>query len=260
MNTYTMISKVLPLLLVVLSITSCANRKEIVYFQEVDSGSATTKTAHYETVFQPDDLLIINVSAIDMEAVRPFNLVTASYAVGNLNLTSQPKPQTYLIDSEGTIDFPVLGTIKMGGVSKKAAINNLKEKLKVYVNNPIVNIEIVNFKISVLGEVKLPGTYTIPNERITLIEAIGLAGDMNIAGKRNNVLVVRDVNGTKTYTRVDITKKDIFNSPVYYLKQNDVVYVEPNKARVQSSAYNQNTGVLLSISSLVLTLVSILIR
>lgn len=255
-----MIPKILPILLIALSITSCATRKEIVYFQDVDSGLETAAATHYETVFRPDDLLIIHVAAVDMDAVRPFNLVTGAYTPGNANLNSQPKSQTYLIDSEGTIDFPVLGALKLGGLSKKAAIGLLKERLSIYVTDPIVNIDIVNYKISVLGEVRSPGTFTIPNERITLLEALGLAGDMNITAKRDNVLVIRDVNGKKTYTRVDLTKKDIFTASVYYLKQNDVVYVEPNKARVQSSAYNQNTGVLLSASSLLLTLISLLTR
>ena len=241
-------------------LNSCTSRKEIVYFQDIEAGKEVATTQQYQTTLQADDLLIITVSAVDMEAVRPFNLITAGYSPGSGNITGNPKNQTYLIANDGTINFPVIGSLKLGGLTKTDAIQLLKDKLSVYVKDPIINIEMVNFKISVLGEVKSPGTYTIPNERITVVEALGLAGDLNIAGKRTNVLVIRDINGAKSYTRIDLTKKELFSSPVYYLKQNDVVYIEPNKARIQSADYNPNTGVYLTLASILISLVSILTR
>lgn len=240
--------------------SSCTSRKEIVYFQNMESGKEENTVQRYKTTLQPDDLLVITVSAIDMDAVRPFNLITAGYSPNNNTVVGNPKNQAYLIATDGTINFPVIGTLKLGGLSKTEAIALLKEKIEVYVKDPIINIEMVNFKISVLGEVKQPGTFTIPNERITIMEALGLAGDLNITGKRNNVLIIRDTNGIKTYTRVDLTKKELFSSPFYYLQQNDVVYIEPNKARINSADYNPNTGVYLTLASILISLVSILSR
>ena len=241
-------------------LNACTSRKEIVYFQDLEAGKEVATTQQYQTTLQADDLLIITVSAVDMEAVRPFNLITAGYSPNNNTVVGNPKNQTYLIANDGTINFPVIGSLKLGGLTKTGAIQVLKEKLNDYVKDPIINIEMVNFKISVLGEVKSPGTYTIPNERITVVEALGLAGDLNIAGKRTNVLVIRDINGAKSYTRIDLTKKELFSSPVYYLQQNDVVYIEPNKARIQSADYNPNTGVYLTLASILISLVSILSR
>lgn len=243
-----------------LILTSCTSRKEVVYFQDIESAKEEGTKQLYQTSLQADDLLIITVAALDMDAVRPFNLVTASYTPTSGSITGSPKSQTYLMATDGTINFPVIGTIKLGGLSKTEAIAVLKEKIAVYVKDPIINIEMVNFKISVLGEVKSPGTFTILNERITILEALGLAGDLNINGKRNNVLIIRDINGDKTYTRIDLTKKDLFSSPFYYLKQNDVVYVEPNKARIQSADYSPNTGIYLTLASILISLVSIITR
>lgn len=240
--------------------SSCTSRKEIVYFQDIESENEESTIQRYKTTLQPDDLLVITVSAVDMDAVRPFNIITASYSPINNTLIGNPKNLAYLIATDGTINFPVIGTVKLAGLSKTEAIALLKNKIEVYVKDPIINIEMVNFKISVLGEVRSPGTFTILNERITIIEALGLAGDLNITGKRNNVLIIRDTNGVKTYTRIDLTKKDLFSSPFYYLQQNDVVYIEPNKARIQAADFNPNTGVYLTLASILISLVSILTR
>jgi len=240
-------------------LSSCTSRKEIVYFQDIASENKENNVQLYKTTLQPDDLLVITVSAIDMDAVRPFNLINAGYSPNN-TLVANAKNQSYLIATDGTINFPVIGSVQLGGLSKTAAIALLKKHLEVYVKDPIINIEMVNFKISVLGEVRSPGTFTIPNERITIMEALGLAGDLNINGKRNNVLIIRDTNGSKTYTRIDLTKKELFSSPFYYLQQNDVVYIEPNKARIQAADYSPNTGVYLTLASILISLVSILTR
>ncbi|MDP2088208.1 MAG: polysaccharide biosynthesis/export family protein [Flavobacteriaceae bacterium] len=235
-------------------LSSCTSKKNIIYFQDVKEGTEQESRVSFETIFQPDDLLSITISAFDMEAARPFNLNSmAANNSGSNNIN-------YLINNEGYIDFPILGEIKLGGLKKSDAIQVLKEKLSVYVNNPIVQIEIVNFKITILGEVKSPGTFTIPNERLTIIEAIGLAGDLAISGKRNNILVIRDVNFEKSYIRVDLTKKDIFTSPTYYLKQNDVIYVEPTNTRIQSSSVGANTSLYFPIISMLLTIYAFIIK
>ena len=168
-------------------------------------------------------------------------------------------PNGYLIDKDGMIDFPIIGKIKIAGLDRNEAIELLKNQLSVYIKKPIVNIRILNYKITVIGEVSKPGTFTIPNERITILEAIGIAGDLTITGKRNNVLIIRDIDGQKINFRVDLTKNELFKSPVYYLNQNDVVYVEPNRTKINSSAINpSNAGIIISSISLFITTIVLL--
>jgi polysaccharide export outer membrane protein len=167
----------------------------------------------------------------------------------------------YLVDTKGEIDFPVLGRLKIGGLSRDELITLLKSKLEPdYVLNPNINVIITNYKVTVLGDVRKPGSYNIPNERITILEAIGLAGDLNISGQRNKVLVHREEDGKKIQYSVDLLSQELFTSPVYYLQQNDVVYIEPNYARIQSASANSNTNLFISITGLVITMVALLIR
>jgi polysaccharide export outer membrane protein len=167
--------------------------------------------------------------------------------------------KTYLIDHTGFIEFPLLGNIKLAGLTRTAATSLLKDKISEYVKDPIVNLELKNFRVTVLGEVTRPGVYQVNNERITLLEALGLAGDMTIFGERKNVLVVREKDGKKSYTRIDLTSDEIFKSPVYYLSQNDVVYIEPNKTKVRQSK-TSSTGVIISIVGVLLSVTTLLIR
>src|SRR5690606_13848156 len=156
------------------------------------------------------------------------------------------KLQTYLIDYDGNIEFPVLGTIHIAGMTRTEATQMLKEKISEYAKDPIVNIRLVNFTVTILGEVARPGTFTIQDERITLTEALGMANDLTIFGKRDNVLLIREVDGQKKFAKIDLTSVNAVNSPLYYLQQNDVIVVEPNNARIRSSTFNQNNGVLIS--------------
>lgn len=235
---------------------SCASRKNIVYYQDIDSLSKEQNLSSYEIKIQPDDLLMILVSSDDPEAAVPFNLKT--YSISNNNKAdiarAQETVQTYLVDQNGNIEFPVLGNIKIGGLTRTEALQFMQSKITKYIKNPIINLRITNFKISLQGEVNLPGTYSVVSERITLIEALSMGKDLTIYGKRNNILVIRENNGQKTYNRVDITKSDFINSPFYYLAQNDVVYVEPNKTRVNSSAVGPNTSVIISAISILVSL------
>jgi polysaccharide export outer membrane protein len=152
-----------------------------------------------------------------------------------------------------------LGTIKIGDLSRKEATDMLKEKISEYVTDPIVNIRLVNFTVTVLGEVNRPGAYTIQDERISISEALGLAGDLTIYGKRDNVFLIREVNGLKKYAKYDLTSINVVNSPVYYLTQNDVIYVEPNNTRVRQSVYNQSNGIIISAIATLATIAAILI-
>ncbi|WP_289662491.1 polysaccharide biosynthesis/export family protein [Flavobacterium panacagri] len=240
---------------------SCASKKNILYYQDVDS-LKTEPTSSYEVKIQPDDLLMIIVSADDPEAAIPFNLKTVSVSGNNrLDLArSQETVQLYLVDNTGNIEFPVLGKIHVGGLSRTEVLQFLQSKIENYIKNPIVNVRITNFKISLQGEVNLPGTYPVNSERITLIEALSMAKDLTIYGKRNNILIIRENNGVKSYNRVDITKSDFINSPFYYLNQNDVVYVEPNRTRVNSSAVGPNTSVIISAVSILVSLAVLIFK
>lgn len=248
------------LLFLVLFLFSCASRKDIAYYQDIDSVSFKEKTNSYEIKIQPDDLLMIIVSADDPEIAAPFNL--KSYTTVNptkQDVAGSQTTQLYLVDTNGCIDFPVLGRLKVSGMARSQLVQLFQDKISVYIKNPIINLRIMNFKISVQGEVALPGTYTINSERVTLIEALSMAKDLTIYGKRDNILIIREIDGVKTYNRVDITKANFMNSPFYYLAQNDVVYVEPNKNKVNGSAVGPNTGVIISITSLLITLITLIV-
>lgn len=260
MKYFLLTKKLIPLLFVIL-LFSCASRQDIVYYQNIDGLKSNENTNSYEVKIQPDDLLLIIVSAEDPEIAVPFNLRTVSVentARPNI-VTGQETNQTYLVDSNGMIDFPVLGSMKVGGLTRTEVLKMLKTKIAVYIKDPIINLRITNFKVSVQGEVVLPGTYNVVSERITLMEALAMAHDLTIYGKRNNILVIREIDGVKSSTRVDITQANFINSPFYYLAQNDIIYVEPNKSKINGAAVGPNTSVLISITSLLITLVTLIV-
>jgi|TARA_R110000744_G_scaffold103809_4_gene198942 polysaccharide export outer membrane protein len=236
-------------------ITSCASKKDVVYFQDAQEYETIISDNSHVNTFKIDDVISINVSTLDPEASLPFNVFKGMMTSG-----SRPEQLDYIIDKQGNIDFPVLGEVKLLGLTPEETKIMLKEKLEPYLKDPIINIRLVNFTVTVLGQVNKPGTYFVNGEQITVLEAIGLANDLNIKGMRKNVLVIRDFNGTKVYTRIDLTTKDALNSPVYYLTQNDVVYVEPNNSAVTSSTLDNRAGIAISIASLLITTTLILVR
>ncbi len=232
----------------ILFLTSCASKKEIVYFQNASDYETIKSNNSHTNKFKIDDVLSIHISTLDPEASLPFNLFKGSEEGG-----IAPEQVDYIIDKNGEIEFPVLGAVKIAGLSPEETKEMLKQKLSDYLVNPIINIRLKNFTVTVLGEVNRPGTYSVLGEQITVLEAIGLANDLTIKGKRENVMVIRDFNGTKVYNRLDLTKKETLNSPVYYLTQNDVVYVEPNKSAVTSSALDNRASIWVSIASVLIT-------
>ncbi|UKM63965.1 polysaccharide export protein [Flavobacteriaceae bacterium GSB9] len=237
----------------ILFIFSCSPKKEVAYFQNAKNFETIVDTDTFEPKIKVDDNLSISVTTFDMEAAKPFNLFREAGSSGQII--------NYLVDVEGNIDFPVLGKIKVIGLTVSQAKNLIQKKLEDgYLKDPVVIVRILNFKVSVLGEVNNPGTFTISGERISLMQAIANAGDLTIKGRRDNVLVVRDFKGTKTYTRVDLTNKELFNSPVYYLTQNDIVYVEPNHSASSGYFVDARLGTILSISSFVLGIVVLVTR
>ena len=189
----------------------------------------------------------------------PFNLPVIGVPqggaeLGGLSVNGRQQLQTYLVDSDGNIEFPVLGTVNVTGLNRQQLAAKLKTEITEYVQDPIVNVRIVNFQVSVLGEVARPGTFDIRDEYLSLPKALGFAGDLSIYGRRDNVLVMREDNGKKIHEYLDLTDPNVINSPFYYLQQNDVVYVEPNGAQMQSASYNRNAGVYISIASVLISL------
>lgn len=243
---------------IVLSLfSSCASRKDVVYFQQ-DSTDYNLAYQAKPFKIQSGDILTVSITADDIRATEPFNQVNI-YQSGTIQNTN-PFIPTYTVDENGFIDFPKIGKVLVGGKTRPEAIELLKSEVGKFILNPGVNITIRNFRITVLGEVLKPGTFVIENDRVSILEALGLAGDLTINGVRKNVLVVREENNVKKEYRVDLTNRESFNSPVYFLKQNDIVYVEPNGAKIQSSKYTQNTSIFVSIAGLIITIIAVIVK
>jgi len=230
---------------------SCISKKKIIYFQGQQDYNAISN--NYDPLIQRDDRLSIVVSSLEEAAAKPFNLPGSAGGVSSNTATS------YLVDSAGKIDFPGLGTLLVEGYSIQELKVVLKDKLSVYLKNPVINISIENFKVTVLGDVSSPGIKTFTNHRVTLLDVLGASGDLSIFGKRNNILIIRDFQGIKSFNRVDITQASFVSSPFYYLDQNDVVYVEQRKAKIDASAL-PNLPLILSITSFFTTMVLLLNR
>jgi polysaccharide export outer membrane protein len=250
--------KTVVLVLTFFVLLSCASKKKVVYLQDIDQTKSYDSSTLYEPKLQPDDLLSIIVSAENPELTVPFNLpqIQGNYEINN----NQNGIKTYLVDNFGYIEFPVIGKVKLGGLTRTEATAKLVSSVSEYIKNPIVNLRILNFKVSILGEVLKPSSFTLSSERITLLEAISMAGDLTIHGKRNNILIIREAEGKKTYNRIDITKSDFLNSPFYYLAQNDIIVVEPNKTRVNASVVGPNVTATISAISVLVTLMVVLLR
>lgn len=241
--------------------TACTSTKKIIYLQDVVPLKQQEIEQKYEVIIHSDDLLAIMVNSRDPELALPFNMPMVTYQLGS-NSSGQQRVLGYLVDTNGNIDFPILGEIHAEGLTRMQLTELIKNKLIEgdLIKDPIVTVQFLNFKISVMGEVGRPGSFTISGDRITLLEALSMAGDLTIYGRRDRVGVIRENNGKRTILFHDLRSADIFNSPCYYLQQNDIVYVEPNKAKSGQSSINQNNsiGVWVSVISL-LTTIAVLI-
>ena len=210
----------------------------------------------------PKDLLTVTVNTTDPEAAAPFNMTvqTAQNLATSRTSYSQPVLQQYLVNNEGSIDFPVLGILKVGGLTKNEAEDMIREKLKPYLKEvPIVTVRMSNYKISVLGEVARPGTFTVSNEKVNVLEALAMAGDLTIWGMRDNVKLVReDATGKREIIELDLTNAEIITSPYYYLQQNDILYISPNKTKAKNSDVGQSTSLWFSATSILVSLASLL--
>lgn len=236
-------------------LSSCASRKDVIYFQDTGIFETQVNTNTFVSKFKVDDLVSIYVSSLNPEASAPFNLVKGGGIDGGL----RAEQVDYLVDQAGEIDFPVIGKLKIAGLTPDELRGLIRDRLSDYLKNPIINIRLLNFTVTILGEVNRPGTYPVNGEQITILEALGLSGDLTIRGVRENVLVIRDFNGTKVYTRIDLTSKNMVKSPVFYLTQNDVIYVEPNQSGISASSLDNRATIAISIASILITSTIILI-
>ena len=252
-------------LIAVFLLASCQSYKKVPYLQDAGVVKDINQQENlYDAKIMPKDLLTIVVSCTSPELAVPFNLTVAgpgSVAIGNTQLTAQPVLQPYLVDNEGKINFPVLGELKVGGLTKKEAEQLIVEKLKPYIKeSPIVTVRMVNYKISVLGEVARPGTFTISNEKVNLLEALAMAGDMTVWGVRDNVKLIREgADGKQEIVTLDLNKAETILSPYYWLQQNDIVYVTPNKSKARNSDIGNSTSLWFSATSILVSLASLLV-
>lgn len=254
--------KIYFLVIFAFTFVSCVSKKDMVYLYNSGGGSpAESGKAAYEPVLQNDDVLSITVSAENPEVAAPYNLRTVSVSNVNGAVASQATSlDNYIIDKNGEIEFPQLGKIKLAGLTRNEAVEKIKTILSEYITNPTVHMRIVNFKISILGEVSNPGVHAVSSERITLLEALSLSNDLTIFGKRKNIMIIRESEGTKSVAKVDITDANFLNSEYYYLKQNDVIYVEPNGARRNSAIIGPNITVGLSVLSFAIGIILLITR
>ncbi len=246
-------------------LTSCETTKKVAYFQDIsaEQQSELANTAKFtEPIIQSDDILSISIFTIDPISNMPINqaasqaISTSTGSVSTLGAT--PPTSGFLVDKNGEIDLSVIGKVKLVGLTTFQARDLIKERAAVYFTNPNVQVRFANFKVTILGEVARPATYVIPNEKVTVLDALGLAGDLTIFGRRENVKLIRDNNGNKEFAILNLNSKNLFNSPYYYLKQNDVLYIEPNKGKAASlnQARTQTYALIGTIVSVLIVLIT----
>ena len=260
-------------------LSSCGPQKKVLYFQDLEKsiqGQLTNEKINYSLTIQTDDELSIVVSAANPAAAAPYNLPLVSTQTSglqtpegrqaslSLSASGNQTLQTYLVNSDGYINFPGIGKIKVAGMNRDELTVKLEELLSEYITNPIINIQIVNFRISVLGEVAAPGSYNFNKQRVSILEALAAARDVTLQGRRDNIFIARDINGKKEFYRIDLSSSDTFKSSNYYLQQNDVVYVAPNRERQRDADFGIqkqfNTSIIISAISTLISIVAIVTR
>ena len=249
---------------VLLMCASCGSTKEVptlAYFQNLkDSvGKLPDNVSNYKIKIQPDDELIITITSTLPEATAMYNLPLGNPSLkGNINATQSPRIQTHIVDRNGMIQLPVLGEIQAAGLSTKELEAVIKNRVSEHVKDPFVRVEMINFTVNVMGEVRAPQRIVVGKERFSVLDALADAGDLTEYGKRDNVLVIRTENGKSTYHRLNLTDGSIYASPYFYLQQNDVVYVEPNDIKIDNSKYNQFSAFKLSQVSTIVSMASVI--
>lgn len=251
--------------MMILMLGSCASSKKVAYFQNAVDGVVAQSEGLYDAKIMPKDILTITVSTTNPEAATPFNLTVSN----TLNSTGQMYSgsgvlQTYLVDNDGEIDYPVVGTIKVAGLTKNECQELVKSKIKAFLaeeENPIVTVRMSSYRVTIIGEVRSPGVIPVGTEKMSILEALASAGDLTIYGKRDNVMLIREeANGQKTIHRLNLNDANIISSPYYYLQQNDIVYVEPNGVQAKNSAIGSSTTIWFSFVGIVTSVASLLVN
>ncbi|PVW15754.1 polysaccharide biosynthesis/export family protein [Marixanthomonas spongiae] len=249
------------IILLFLLLSGCATKKEVVYFQDIEQANLTLADSLYQhPTIQVNDILKIDLTALQEESTLPF---TFDKSLGSRAQNTQAeilKLEGYLVAKDGSITYPQLGKVFVAGKTSQEVQALLTQKLSAYIKDPTVRVRLVNNKFTVIGEVKAPGTYTVNEEAITLPQALGMAGDLTINGKRENVLIIRQGDNAMETKHIDLTQSDWMNSKFYYLKPNDVVYVTPNNSKVRSAGFIGNVGTLLSLASILLSAAVVIFR
>lgn len=252
--------KIIYLLVIACIAISCAQVKDIAYFQQIDQGQTALNSAKYDAQIKPKDILSITVVSSEPAAARRYNLVTPQVD-GSMNyIQSMPTLQNYLVDNDGNINFPALGILNVKGLSTRQLEGAIGEKLKPFFTEemPVITVRIMNYTVNVLGEVQRPGKFETTNGRITLLEGLAMAGDLTIYGRRDNVKVLREnENGERVIYTLDLNNKKVFDSPAFFLEQNDVVYVEPNQSRANSSRYGAAENFRISTLSILISVATL---
>jgi polysaccharide export outer membrane protein len=252
------------LLIVIATASSCASNKDIAYFKDIQSvnqGALEKAIAYVEPKIQPDDILSVSIFTLNPQTGAIVNQAATTPALGgNSNSASVSQSTGFLVDKNGEIELSLIGKIKVAGLTTFQARELIKDKVSKDYKNPNVQLRFANFKVSVIGEVNAPSTYTFPNEKVSILDALSLAGDLTIYGRRDNILIVRENNGKKEMGRVNLNSSSIFESPYYYLNQNDVIYIEPNKAKASANNAGQiqTLGVITSVATVLLLAISVL--
>ncbi|WP_295730149.1 polysaccharide biosynthesis/export family protein [uncultured Muribaculum sp.] len=270
-----MVRKLFPLILIGLLTTACHTQKDLGYFDNIqDSSAGTIAVADYGIKIVPEDELLITVTSEIQEATKQFNqnmfnpisrndlqemAGTTQSIASKANTSGSSRLPTYMVNREGNIDFPILGTIHVEGMTTAELAAFIRERVSRTVKDPQVKVTLLNFKVNVLGEVQSPHTINVTTEKFSIIDALAACGDLTEYGKRDNIIIIREQNdGTRSYQRVNLHDTNLFSSPYFYLKQNDIVYVEPNNIKQDNSKYNQNNGYKLSVTSTIVSMASVI--
>lgn len=252
-------------LAMIVLVGACSGSKQVAYFQNIDSVSLAASKGLYDAKIMPKDMLTITVKTLTPEASAPFNLAISNSIgeSGQLN-SGSGSLQGYLVDNDGNINFPVVGTLHVAGLTKNECQDLIAQKIAPYLaktEKPIVTVRMASYHVTVMGEVNSPKVVPVSTEKMSILEALAQAGDLTIYGKRNNIILIReDASGQKSAHRLNLNDANIINSPYYYLQQNDVVYVEPNSVKAKNSEIGSSTTLWFSIVGIVTSVASLVIN
>lgn len=245
-------------------LTSCVSTKKVTYFENKDDINTALSKTLYDAKIMPKDILQIQVFTMTPEASLPFNLMKLTTGnVATTNTSGQGTVYDYVVDNDGNIEYPVLGSLHLGGLGKTEAEQLIKEKIQPYMaesENVVVHVRMMNYKYAVLGGVNKPGVFTTLNEKVSILEAIAQAGDLTTFAYRDRIFLIREnAEGQKDFHQLDINDANIINSPYFYLQQNDVIYVEQQKIATRNAYFSANTSILLTITSSLMSIATFVI-